>query len=145
MGEAHNLFTGPGRDSLTMHECAPIVARLTVVFGALVVLAGCAGRQGELLLSWMPPSQNSDGSPLKDLTSYKIYYNTAGSPCPGASSLKVDAAVPARGPDGRLSVRLTNMAVGQVYYVALTAMNSRGAESACSDTKSAPAHLPEKK
>jgi len=139
-------FAGLGRDILVaMHGFARLIARSRVVFGALVILAGCAAREGELLLSWMPPTQNTDGTPLKDLTSYKIYYNTVGSPCPGAYSLKVDAAVPARGPDGRLSIQLTNMAVGQVYYVALTAMNSRGAESACSDTKSAPAHLPAKK
>lgn len=29
---------------------------------------------GSATLSWMPPTQNSDGSPLTDLAGYKIYY-----------------------------------------------------------------------
>jgi hypothetical protein len=125
-------------------EFTRIIVRLGILLGALVTLAGCA-RDGELLVSWIPPIHNSDGTPLTDLTSYQIYYNTAGSPCPGAQSIKVDAAVPARNPDGRVAVRLTNMVVGQVYHVALTAINSHGVASACSDTARAAAHLPDKK
>jgi len=92
----------------------------------------------------MPPTQNTDGTPLTDLKSYQIFYNTVGLPCPSAQSIKVDAAVPARSPDGRVSVRLTNMVVGQVYHVALIAINSRGVASGCSEAARAAAHLPDK-
>jgi len=126
-----------------------VVARLGV-FGALVILAGCAARearQGELLVSWMPPTTNTDGSPLTDLASYRIYFNTDKKvpPCPGGLSVNVDAKAVGRTPDGRVSVILSNFVVGQTYHVALAAINSRGVASACSDTASAPAHLPDKR
>ena len=135
------------------YESTQVVARLGAVFGAFVIFAGCATREareprkGELLVSWMPPTTNSDGSPLTDLASYRIYFNTDKKvpPCPGGLSVKVDAKAVGRTPDGRVSVILSNFVVGQTYHVALTAINSRGVASPCSDTASAPAHLPDKK
>jgi hypothetical protein len=32
---------------------------------------------GSATLSWAPPTQNADGSPLTDLAGYKIYYGTS--------------------------------------------------------------------
>ena len=126
-----------------------VVARFGV-FGALVILAGCAARearQGELLVSWMPPTTNTDGSPLTDLASYRIYFNTDKKvpPCPGGLSVNVDAKAVGRTPDGRVSVILSNFVVGQIYHVALTAVNSQGTESACSETKSARARHADQK
>ena len=131
-------------------EFTQVVARSGAVFGALVILAGCAAREareGELLVSWMPPTTNTDGSPLTDLASYRIYFNTDKkvSPCPGGLSVNVDAKAVGRTPDGRVSVILSNFVAGQSYHVALTAINSHGVASACSDGGSAPAHLPDKK
>jgi hypothetical protein len=126
-------------------EFTRVVALLGTVFEALVILAGCAAREGVLLASWMPPSTNTDGSPLTDLASYRIYFNTVGSPCPGGLSVKVDAAAVGRTPDGRVSVILSNFVVGQIYHVAVTAVNSRGEASGCSSTASAPARLPDKR
>lgn len=113
---------------------------LVAVFGALVILAGCVAREareGVLLASWMPPTTNTDGSPLTNLESYRIYFNTVGSPCPGSLSVTVKATAVGRTPDGRVSVILSNFVVGQIYHVALTAVNSKGTESACSETTSA--------
>jgi hypothetical protein len=56
------------------YEFTLAVARLGAVFGALGILAGCAAREGVLLASWMPPTTNTDGSPLTDLASYRIYF-----------------------------------------------------------------------
>jgi len=127
------------------HEFTRLVARLGAVFGALGILAGCAAREGVLLVSWMPPTTNTDGSPLSDLAAYRIYVNTAGSPCPRGLFVNVDAAVVGRTPDGRVSVILSNFVVGQIYHVAVTAVNSRGEASDCSSTASAPARLPDKR
>ena len=130
------------------YEFTRVVALLGAVFEALVILVGCAAREareGVLLASWMPPTTNTDGSPLMDLASYQIYFNTVGSPCPGGLSVKVDATAVGRTADGHVSVILSNFVVGQVYHVALTAINSHGVPSACSDTRSAPARLPDKK
>jgi hypothetical protein len=127
------------------YEFTRVVVLSGAVFEALVILAGCAAREGVLLASWMPPTTNTDGSPLTDLASYRIYFNTVGSPCPGGLSVKVDAAAVGRTPDGRVSVILSNFVVGQMYHVAVTAVNSRGEASDCSNTASAPARLPDKK
>ena len=127
------------------YEFTLALARLGAVFGALGILAGCAAREGVLLASWMPPTTNTDGSPLTDLASYRIYFNTATSPCRGGLSVTVKATAVGRTPDGRVSVILSNFVVGQIYHVAVTAVNSRGDESDCSNTASAPARLPDKK
>jgi len=122
-----------------------VVAPLGAALGALVILAGCASRggvpagEGILLVSWMPPTTNPDGTPLTDLASYQIYVNTVGAPCPGDQSIKVDAAEVGRTRDGRVSVILTKLVVGQIYHIAVTAVNVRGAASACSNSASAPA------
>jgi len=135
-----------GAEDSVRYEFAQAVAHLGAVLVALGILAGCAaGREGVLLVSWMPPTTNADGSRLTDLVSYQIYFNTVGSPCPGGLSVKVDATAVGRAPDGRVSVILSNFVVGQVYHVALTAVNSHGVASACSENASAPARLPDKK
>ena len=134
-----------GAEDTVRYEFTQAVARLGAVFGALGILAGCAAREGVLLVSWMPPITNTDGSRLTDLVSYQIYFNTVGSPCPGGLSVKVDATAVGRAPDGRVSVILSNFVVGQVYHVAVTAVNSYGVASACSENASAPARLPDKK
>ena len=58
---------------------------------------------GTALLSWTPPTQNTDGSPLEDLAGYKIHYgNSSGNYSetitldnPGLSSYLVENLVPA--------------------------------------------------
>ena len=121
-----------------------VVAPLGAAFGALVILAGCAGRggvpagEGVLLVSWRPPTTNTDGTPLTDLAFYQVYFNTTNSPCSGPA-VKAAAAAVGRSRDGRVSVLLTNLVVGQVYYVTVAAVDSGGYASRCSDTVSAPA------
>jgi hypothetical protein len=45
-------------------------------------------------------------------------------------------------PDQRLVVRLTGLTIGKLYFVAVSAVNSRGNESDCTSTASAPARQP---
>jgi hypothetical protein len=147
IGMLHSLPGEAAQDTLR-YEFTQVVARLVAVFGALVILAGCAApeaREGVLLVSWMAPTTNTDGSPLTDLESYRLYFNTVGSPCPGGLSVTVKASAVGRTPDGRVSVILSNFVVGQIYHVALTAVNSQGTESACSETKSARARHADQK
>ncbi len=78
-----------------------------------------AAAMGSATLSWSPPTQNDDGSPLMDLAGYTIYYGTSPSPLeteiqidnPGITSYVVDNLVP------------------NTYYFAITAVNSAGIES----------------
>jgi len=108
------------------------VVRLRI-FWALVlagVLVGCAGKGGVLDLSWTPPTTNTDGSPVGDVAAYRVYYGTTPTPCPGGGYVTVPAKP---GVAGRsVTTRLTGLSVGEVYYVAVTAVSSSGAQSGCS-------------
>jgi hypothetical protein len=78
---------------------------------------------GSVALTWQPPTENADGSPLRDLSGYKIYVGTSSSAYeyreiqfdnPGLSAYVVENLEPG------------------TYYFAATAFNSSGAESAFS-------------
>jgi hypothetical protein len=102
-------------------------------FPALVLaglLVGCAGKGGVLDLSWTPPTTNSDGSPAGDVAAYHVYYGKTATPCPGGTYVIVPAKPGGAGQN--MTTRLTGLAVGEVYYVAVTAVSSSGAQSGCS-------------
>lgn len=77
-------------------------------------------------ISWVPPTQNVDGSVLTDLTSYKIYYGT--SPDNLSDSVRVDANI--------TSYMMSGLVSGTTYYFAITSMNSVGTESDLSNVAS---------
>jgi hypothetical protein len=78
---------------------------------------------GSATLSWTPPTQNSDGTPLGDLTAYRVYYGTVSGSYPnstnitnpGLASFVVDQLTPA------------------TWYFVITAVNASGVESAYSN------------
>lgn len=73
-------------------------------------------------LSWTPPTKNTDGSNLSDLSGYKIYYGRA----PGQYDKVVDLSDPTA-----TSFRIENLAKG-TWYFAMKAVNNKGEESALS-------------
>ncbi len=81
---------------------------------------------GSAMLTWNPPTQNTDGSPLGNLAGYRVYWgtslnnytNSATINNPGLSSYVVDQLTPA------------------TWFFALTAVNSAGVESAYSNIAS---------
>ena len=108
-----------------------------------LTLAGCAGG-GVIDATFFAPTRNTDGSPLTDLNSFRVYYGTTEHPCPGGRAIA--AAAPKELPPDRLvRVRLTGLSVGTLYYVSVTAVNSRGLESACTGATSARAQPPDQK
>ncbi|MEJ1965378.1 MAG: putative Ig domain-containing protein [Gammaproteobacteria bacterium] len=86
---------------------------------SISVTAG-APTMRNVLVSWQPPTANSDGSTLTDLRGYRILYGTQ----PGVytGSVKVDGA-------GFASYTIENLQSGTKYYFAMVAVNSAGAES----------------
>ena len=78
---------------------------------------------GSVTLSWTPPTQNTDGSPLNDLAGYKVYWGTS------PSSLTNSATVPNAG--------LATYVVGQLtpaqWHFAVTAYTRAGYESGYSN------------
>jgi hypothetical protein len=81
---------------------------------------------GSATLSWTPPTQNTDGSPLTNLSGYKIYWGTALGTYPNSVTLTNP---------GLTSYVVDNLVPGTYYFVA-TSLNSVGVESAFSTSAS---------
>ncbi|HSG98064.1 MAG TPA: fibronectin type III domain-containing protein [Woeseiaceae bacterium] len=78
---------------------------------------------GSVTLSWQPPTENSDGSPLLDLAGYNIYF--------GTSSNSYDNQIQVDNPG--LSTYVVENLIPDTYYFSATAFNSSGNESAFSE------------
>jgi len=75
-----------------------------------------------LTLAWVPPTQNSDGSPITNLAGYKIHFGTSSSEY--TQTIAVQNA-------GLTRYVVDNLSSG-TYYFAITAYNSQGVESSLS-------------
>lgn len=81
---------------------------------------------GVATLSWLPPTQNTNGTALRNLAGYRIYYGTSASALnrtvtisnPGVATYVIDNLTPA------------------TWHFAVRAYNSNGAESALSNRAS---------
>ena len=73
--------------------------------------------QGELLLRWVPPTQNTDGTEVNGLSHYLIYY--------GQSSRNYDGSIEAPGGASEVVVKLPV----NDYYIAAKAVSLEGVES----------------
>lgn len=78
---------------------------------------------GTARLSWTPPTENTDNTPLQDLAGFKIYYGTAS----GNYSETIDVASA-----GITDYLIENLPNGTWYFV-VTAYNALGIESAPSE------------
>jgi hypothetical protein len=81
---------------------------------------------GSATLSWVPPTQNTDGSQLADLAGYRVYYGTS------AAALSQTVSL---GNAGLTSYVVQNLSPG-TYYFAVAAYNASGVESAQSSVVS---------
>ena len=81
---------------------------------------------GSALLTWTPPTQNTDGSPLNDLAGYKIYWGQT----PGSYSNSVTVNNPG------LSSYVVDQLTPATWYFVATAINSKGIESTFSNPAS---------
>ena len=74
---------------------------------------------GSAMLSWTIPTQNDDGSPLSDLSGFRIYYGMAA----GDLSQRLDITNPAT-----TSIEIPGLSSG-TWYFAMTSVNNVGLES----------------
>jgi hypothetical protein len=102
--------------------------------------AGCA-TGGVLDASWVAPTTNMDGSPLSEVVTYRLYYDTTDTPCISGKSIRV-ATSQTLAPGQKIVFRLTGLTIGELYYAAVAAVNSRGLEGECSTAASARARQP---
>jgi hypothetical protein len=91
------------------------------VFSIEVVAANSS--TGSVTLSWTPPTENEDGSPLVDLSGYRIYWGTTSGNYP--NSVTIDNS-------GITTYVIDSLATGTYEFVA-TSFNAAGIESAYSN------------
>lgn len=89
-------------------------------------IAVTASSNGSASLSWTPPTQNTDGSTLTNLSGYRIRYGTA------AGSLNQTVEIKSA---GIAQYVVDNLSPG-TWYFAVNAVNATGAESDLSATVS---------
>jgi hypothetical protein len=89
-----------------------------------------SGDNGTALLSWTPPTQNTDGSVLTDLAGYKIYYGTASNNY--SETITINNS-------GLSSYQIDNLTAADWYFV-VTSINSSGIESSYSTEVSKTIH-----
>jgi hypothetical protein len=119
------------------------IVGIAVVFVACNAASG-PGSSGDGVLdaTWTAPTTNRDGSPLTDLVSYRVYYSTTNPPCPDGPFITVKSLTARPAAETRASVRLKGLTMGQLYYVAIGSVNSRGVMSGCTPVASARARRP---
>ena len=81
---------------------------------------------GTALLSWVPPTEREDGTPLLELAGYRIFY--------GQDPDNLDVIVELDNP-GLTSYLIEYLGLG-TWYFSMTAFDGEGRESAPSDTAS---------
>jgi len=105
---------------------------ITVTDGALRAslpafsIAVSQPQPGTATVSWIPPTQNEDGSALTNLKGYRIYYGL------GSAGLNQVVEIPNSGATTALVGNLSPA----TWYFAVTAYSTSGAESALSEIKS---------
>lgn len=86
-----------------------------------------ATASGTAALSWLPPTENADGSPLADLTGFIVYWGTSPGNYPNSVTLNNP---------GLTTYVVDNLLSGTTYYFSTTALNSAGLESSLSNVAS---------
>ena len=74
----------------------------------------------DVTLTWNPPTQNTDGTPLTDLAGYKVYWGTVSGTYPNSVSAPIGSSY---------VVADQNLLEDQNYCFVVTAVNSFGTES----------------
>ena len=74
---------------------------------------------GSVTLSWSPPSENTDGTPIADLAGFKIYYGLSDDSFP--NSILID--------NPGITFYVVDNLVPNTYYFVATSFNSGGVES----------------
>ncbi len=115
---------------------------LVAVAALGAVVAPTASAAGILDATWTAPTTNVDGSQLTDLSGYRVFYSsTVDPPCSGGTSATVASPTSSPAPNEQISARLQGLTSGVLYHVAVIAVNASGAESSCSVSASATAHV----
>lgn len=92
---------------------------------------GSGGGEDSATLTWIPPTQNNDDTPLNssDIASYRIYYGEDQSSL--IDFIEIDATVY---PDSyTINYNAADIPNNTTYYLAMTTVNTQGIESVLSN------------
>ena len=111
--------------SITVLASAPAAQAAPVVVAKAQPEPAPAPKANVAALTWTPPTQNNDGSPLDNLASYRLYYGTSASQL--STVITIDK--------GQTAYTVSDLKPA-TYYFSLSAVNAIGLESALSDVRS---------
>jgi hypothetical protein len=118
-------------------SCSGPVERLVRGMCALVVLCTVlfapAVQAAYLDLAWDAPTTNADGTPLTDLAGYRVYFGTSAVTCFESPFQEVPSPTPTPAPGDGFTFRLTGLESGAAYFVRVSAVDTNGNESVCSN------------
>jgi hypothetical protein len=118
--EFGNITKEVGRIRFSNLKCGYLYIVIPLVI--ILFFSPAALFAGEVTFNWSAPAFNVDGTPLKDLSGFKIYYGTA--------SRLYDGSIDV----GNVSTaRVSNLTDGLTYYFAITAYDTSGNESGYSN------------
>jgi putative Ig domain-containing protein len=100
-------------------EIAATDGKAVTALPTFAITVSAATATNNVSVSWSPPTQNADGSTLTDLAGYKIHYGTQAGAYTG--NISVNNA-------GLTRYELDSLPKGKIF-IAMTAVNSAGAES----------------
>jgi len=115
----------PGSSQVGAHAGITITVTQGTLHASLApftITVEATNSSGNVTLSWLPPTENADGSPLLNLKGYKVHY--------GAASKDYSKSVEVPNP-GLTSYVVENLTAGK-YYFAITTYNTEGRESSLS-------------
>ncbi len=121
------LYGAPAEEDIGFYDAITISATDGVVetslptFSIEVVAAGAA--QGAVTLSWMPPTENEDGSYLTDLAGYWVYWGN--NPGTYTEWMRIDNP-------GLTAIVIESLVPGS-WEFAMTSFNADGVESGLSN------------
>jgi len=113
--------------------------RTSLIFITAILFASCevvdedgnivgVSIDGNIALSWTPPTTNTDGTALTDLAGYKIYYGAT------PDSLRSSILIDENGiTDYQANLLNIDLSSSNTYYFGIVAFNSLGVESAISN------------
>jgi hypothetical protein len=118
----------PGQANIGMHSNITIsvtdgeATASLATFGVNVV----ATAAGSATLSWTPPTQNTDGSPLSNLAGYKIYWGTSQGVYPNSVTIN----------NPGLTTYMVEQLTPATWFFTTTSVTAQGVESAFSNVAS---------
>src|SRR4026208_2002987 len=92
---------------------AALASRSRLLIAVLILAAVVAGRASveaaSLSVTWTAPTTNANGTPLTDLSGYRVYIDTGAPDCPGGSSHAVASTTDSPGSGQTVSSRITSL------------------------------------